>query len=155
MADVLYTTTDSIRAAIGVSDAEIQDKQILDLNVEDQLVLYLEQVYPDYEALADANAPGKSPTKKQASDWKKLKLLCQYAGAVLLMLAGQNILVHSLTDGGTTMARFGRNDLDTTLARLERRRDELLAALLEDDLSGASFRLLARASPSYDPVTGE
>jgi hypothetical protein len=157
MADVLYTTTDAIRAAVGVTEVEVKDSQITDLNVEDQLEIYLDQVYPDHAALVDANEEGAdpAPTPEQISDWKKLKLLCQYAAAVILLQAGQNLLVQAVTEGGTSMSRFSRNDIETTLARLEGMRDQFLSALT--GVSPAEAYMVSpfkRVSPDYDPVRG-
>lgn len=158
MADILYTTTDAVRAAIGVTDVEVTDKQILDLNIEDQLVLFLEDVYPNYEALAEANETGADPppTSAQISDWKKLKLTCQYAAAVILLQAGQYLLVQAVTEGGTNMSRFSRNDIETTLARLMGMRDQFLVSLTGvDPVTAYVVSPLVRGVPNYDPVCGE
>lgn len=158
MADILYTTTDAVRAAIGVTDVEVEDKQILDLNIEDQLVLFLESAYPIYEALAAANAPGADPppTPQQISDWKKLKLLCQYQAAVILLQANQYLLVQAVTEGGTNMSRFSRNDIDTILTRIEGMRDQFLGSLTgENPVTSYLVSPLVRGTPNYDPVRGE
>ena len=154
MIAVLYTNTNSIRAAIGVSDIEVSDTQITDLNVEDQLILYLNEVYPQYEALSDANEVGQNPTPEQAKDWLKLKLLCQYAAAVILLQAGQYLLAQSITEGGTIMSRFSKEDIVTTLERLEAKRDEFLGSLIG---SGAvyTYNPFVKGEPDYDPVVGE
>lgn len=156
MADVLYTTTYGIRAAIGITAVEVTDDQILDLNIEDQLFLYLEAQYPDHAALALANAPTGSPTAQQQTDWKKLKLLSQYHAAVILLQAGQYLLTQDVAEGGTSTARFARNDLETTLARLQGVRDQFLSSLLgEAVVTTLLLSPLVRGVPSYDPVTGE
>ncbi len=156
MAAVLYTTTDSIRAAIGVTDAEVNDSQILSLGIVDQLILYLDDVYPTYEALASQNAVGQTPTVQQQKDWKKLKLLCQYAAAVIVLQAGQNLLAQTVSEGGTSMARFSVNDIDTTLNRLIGIRDGFVTSLASVDPVVANLpNLFAVVSPSFDPVVGD
>ena len=157
MADVLYTNTDSIRAAIGVTNRELADPQIINMNVEDQLILLLDQVYPTHAALAARNAVGSAPpaTPEEKAAWRALKLYCQYAAAVIVLTVGQNILVQSLTDGGVIMSRFSRNDIETTYARLIGMRDEFLSVLTgEDPVTSYLVNPITRSTPNYDPVTG-
>lgn len=45
--NILYTTADSIRAALGVTEKEISDKQLSDLNLEYQLGVEIDETYPD------------------------------------------------------------------------------------------------------------
>ncbi len=157
MATVLYTTTDNVRAAIGVTDIEITDLNILDIGLEDQLFLYFERVFPTHAAIAAANAVGQTPTSEQKIAWLRMKTLCMYQGAVIVLQAGQNLLFQQVTQGGTTNSRFSRNDIETTLTRLTGMRDQYLAELTTDpdaDVSASIGSPLVRATPTYDPVTG-
>lgn len=155
MAAVLYTTTNSIRAAIGVVAEEVTDDAIVDLMVEDQLLVYLARNVPDHAAIAAAGT-APSPTDAEKAKYRSLRLLAMYAAAVFILQAGQYLLAQTLTDGGTTMSRFSKDDLFTTLARMEAQRDYYLGTITDPAGTGTSVPVpaLVTVQPSYDPVTG-
>lgn len=159
MAAVLATTTNSIRAAIGVTINEVTDDQIIDLNVEDQLMIYLARVYPEYGTIAAAVAPDASPvaTDEQKALWRAVKLLCQYAGAVIVLQSAQYLLFQVVTSAGVTSERAAKDDLETTLNRLEAMRDLYLDQLnVADDQLVNTYIIspILAVRPRYDPVIG-
>jgi hypothetical protein len=159
---VLYTTTDNIRAALGVSIKEIADAQITDASIADQITVKLASLYPTHATLATDNgfpsgpAPGGHPTADEAFTWIVLKLFCMYYGAELLLAAAQTLLAQTITDGQSSQARFQSDDLDETIDRIGSRAD-YYAGILNPDYSaekGLGFALLGVVTPTYNPVTG-
>lgn len=152
---ILYTTTNAIRAAIGVTEKEVPNEAFVDLTIEDQLVIYLNRVFPGYVALASA-IQGGSPTDDQKAQWRSLKLVCTYESAYLMLQGGQYLLSQQIESGGVKTTRFAKDDLETTIARMAAMRDEYLGILLDDDtLNGVDFvSPMIGVSPGYDPVKG-
>src|SRR5882672_9280705 len=156
MANILFITTNSIRAAIGVTPAELKDDAIEDFLVEDNLQLYLARNYPDWSALADANKSGQTPTTEQVASFRALKLLCMYAAAVICLQGGPNWLAQEIQSGGVTTARFSKDDLETTLGRMESQRDYFLGVLTGDDPFVEFFvNPVISSHPNYDPVSDD
>lgn len=154
MATVLYTTTDAIRGAIGVTGKEIEDAQITDLSMADQLEISLETVYPDHVALAAAQSG--SPTSEQVRLFKILKLFCMYEAAVICFTAAQQLLAQKITDGDAEMQRFDKDDLEKTKANIMGMRDKYRAMLAGDTtpvVTMASLAVVTAVTPTYDPVT--
>ena len=50
--DLFYTTTDEVRAVLGLTDKELKDKMILDAGTLDALALALLDHFPEHDALA-------------------------------------------------------------------------------------------------------
>lgn len=154
MTTILYTSSDSIRAAIGVTEREISDSTLTGLNLSDQLELALDSVYPDHTALAQNQS-----RPADAKLYKVLTLYCQYQGALLVAPSYQMLLVKKISDGDASNERF-EDDLENTLNRLAAVRDRY-ARILQDAANGDSAPATASAplpvfsAPSYDPVTNE
>ncbi len=154
MMPILYTTTDHIRAALGVTDREVSDVQITDVNVDLQLSIDLAGVYPDHAAL-HAAAIGGSPTATQLYLDKVLTLYCQYQAATYLLASLQMLVAHRLSDGDFEMARFEQDSLDSTVQRVSALRDRYRKILTDSSgvtTAGQAFSQLAVSSPGYDPV---
>lgn len=158
MADVLYTTTEAIRAAIGVTNKEVEDVQITDLNTADQIEISLEGVYPDHVALKAA-IDGGTPTAEQTRLYKLLKLYCQYEGAVICLMAGQHLLAQKITDGDAEMQRFNKDNMQDTLNQIMSMRDRyrglLSVGVVTPTVTMATLPILTAVTPAYDPVTNE
>lgn len=155
MASILFITTNSIRSAIGVTEAELEDSVIVDLMVEDNLLLYLAKNYPDFQTLADANKTGQTPTADQQADFRALKLLSMYHCAYVTLQGGQNLLAQEIQSGGVTTSRFAKDDIETTLARMEGQRDTFLGVLTgSDDVTAYFVPVMTSSHPDYDPVSG-
>lgn len=156
MAVVLYTTTDSIRAAIGLTLAELADQTIINLNVEDQLLVYLNQVCPTHADIAAAGqAP--SPSDDDKNKYRCLRLIAMYECGVICLQNAQYLLAQTMQDGGTMVSRFAKDDLTTTLNNILSQRDYYLNILngeLGNTNTGALFTVFSTVQPSYDPVRG-
>ena len=145
----LYTDTDAIRAALGVSDIELEDSSILNLGMEDQLFLWMEDNYP-----AHATTWALDPSDALR---RTLKLLTMYQGAVFMLPQLQMIAAQKITDSDTEMQRFNKDDLELTSAKVMEMRDLYWGRLSPESTTPTDTNgfLFAFVSPSYDPVTDE
>lgn len=154
MTQVLYTTTDAIRAALGVTAREITDTQVTDLGISDQLLFSLEKVYPAHVALSQAQ--GSSPTDAQVRLYKALVLFCQYEGAYIMTDQLQTLIAQKITDGDAEMQRFMKDNLKDTIARILAARNRWANILnagsdIPVDTSIVPV-MFSTVQPSYDPV---
>lgn len=153
MANILFITTNSIRAAIGATDVELKDQLVEDLLVEDNLRLFLAKNYPDWSTLVDANKPAGNPTSTQQDQFRALKIMCVYAAAVICLQGGQNLLSQEVQSGGVTTTRFAKDDIETTLARMESERDRFLSILTgASDVETYFVNPVISSQPNFDPV---
>ncbi len=155
MAAVFYTTSEAVRAAIGVSIREIPDATLLDLDLETQLELEADLVYPTHVTLKTA-IDGLAATSEQIKTWKYLKLFCQYQGAVFMLPGLQLYLAQKITDGDVEMQRFMKDSLAETEDKILGLRDKYRSLLNPTDFPATGFIApLIIATPDYDPVTNE
>lgn len=156
MAAVLHTTTQQIRAVLGITDREIEDVQMTDLDLETLIEIEVDRVYPTHAAaVAAGDAGGATDAEKKLS--KTVKLFCAYQGAVFLLPGLQNLIVQKVTDGDAEMQRFMKDDLDKTKEQITGMRDYLRATLnpTEYGTSASIIVPIVAALPDYDPVTNE
>lgn len=148
---VLYTTTDAIRATLGLTRRELYDFQITDLEIGELLLIDLATVYPDHLALAAAIKNG-SPTDEEIATWTILCQYTKYQAATYLLPQLQMLVTQRISDGDVEVTRFGP-DLQATIDRILGMRDKFLA-LLNPDLAGTYWPLIpvAMVTPDYDPV---
>lgn len=150
MAAVLYTTTDAIRAALGLTVRDLKDAQIEDLRAALQLELDLAAWLPDHAAV---RAAGQAPaaTDEEVRRSATLELWCQYAGALLVANGLHMLAAQRISDGAMEMQRFPNEDLSQTRKHLQR-----LASRYKLQLTGgqSALSLFGVSAPSVDPVTG-
>ncbi len=138
--DILYTTTDKIRACIGCDIDDLPDEvvngQDLDLQMEERLAT----VYPTHES-----ATGDVVERR-------LALWCMYFGALTLIEDSVLALAQKIQSNTDQLQRFDvdfealKNDLRRKLGKLE--------PLLNTSLAGASHSVMGKAGRGYDVVTG-
>ena len=153
--DILYTTTDAIRAALGVTVNEIADPQIVNLGISDQLDFSLEGVYPDHVNLK-AKIDGNTATDAEKRLWKALVLFCQYEAAYIMCAQLQMLTAQKITDGDAEMQRFQKDNLDETISRILQYRNRYAGILTEGQTNSSTLLTLnhfGTAQPAYDPVT--
>lgn len=153
MTPILYTDSDAVRAALGVSETEISDALVVNMQIADLLFIELQTVYPDHVALKAA-IDSASPTAAQTNLFMKLRLFCQYEAIVCLLPSVQFWSVQRVSDGDAEMHRFMAGDLDKTIDRFTGMRDKyrtLLNPTLYPDsgLAGVLFRSI---SPGRDII---
>lgn len=155
MISLLYTTTDKIRAILGVTERELADKQVEDVSVVERTLLKLKQVYPDHADLA-SKISGGTATDDEKSTWSILNIYCDYLGASFLLPQIQMLVFKRVSDEAATVHRYGPDDLQSL-------RDQILGALdeyedlLNPDLADAwmPVNVFGTVRPTYDPVTNE
>lgn len=154
--EILMTDTDAIRAALGVTAHDIPDKEIVALQLDQELDLDLLTWVSTYSALIDAsNANGAS-----AADVRKGSLLQQYAKYFCAYALSKSALFRvpqQISDGKNSMKRFSAAD---ELLRLQENlkgamkvyRDTLVE--LEGGTATSAATYFSGVGDNYDPVTG-
>lgn len=150
MIPVLYSDTDAIRAAIGVTDVELPDAMFGAQGLEMQMRVSLYRKVPTHGTVYLAGMESDaSAADVYAADL--LALYCMYFGAIRaveMVLA----LRQQVSDGKQEVSRFNV-DWQKLTAALQRKLDEIGSALVEavnGTTSGVSY--FGKASPDYDPV---
>lgn len=148
---ILYTDSDAIRAAVGITDVEISDAMMQSQMMETQIKTAVYKWLPTHGTIyAAGTAQGATEQEVHLKDL--LVMYCMYFGAVrvveMIMAMRQKI-----SDGKSQLERF---DIDwlALLELLKQRRDQAQDALEEilnpSDGGPAYFGLV---TPDYDPVT--
>lgn len=153
---ILYTTSESVRAALGITEREVSDAQMSALNLDIQVELDLDIVYPDH-ATAKTDAEGGSATDGQVRIFRLIRMYCQYQGACLMLPGFQNLIPQKLSDGGFEMQRFAKDDLDKTKAEIYGLRDKykLALELVLDTDADSPTPIMATSTPQFNPVTND
>lgn len=150
MADTLYTTTENIRAALGVSPRELSEELMLGLQLDIQLEIDLDMLVPDHALIATAGQAAVDADAVKA--WKRLQVIAMYQGALILLMNMQLWSVQKISDGDLDMQRFAANDLQTMINNITDRRNTLVVILNPEFQTTATVQFLSLASPSRDPV---
>jgi hypothetical protein len=144
---ILYTTTEAIRAAVGVAATEVSDDALVDQALEDQLLSDLYHWIPDHASLY-----GVDSTAQEKQTTRLLEMYCMYFGAIRV-IEMVLILRQSVTDGKQAVARF-KVDWELLMSQFKARLGEIRAEL--EDITGVTYNstgFFGVASPDYDPVT--
>ena len=155
-----YTTYNDIRAAIGVTDEELEDAT-LGLNLyAAYLETELEEVNIDLPTTFDTISDLATPSTAQARFLQACKLFATYAIAKHLTTSLPIFAAKQVSDGKASMQRFDNPYRDTVAAvnqqydKTRNRLTQALAAVGTSTAATASLVFVAVASPSTDPVTG-
>lgn len=152
---ILYTTSEAVTAALGLTDRDLKEQQFIDADLETELRAELYAWAPDHAMIAgypDLAAP-TAPQLHQA-DLLALasKYFCAWRMAQGLALAAP---MHIGTEAGNEMSRIGFNPkemADNMFSGYNKYKGlleiELNPTQLSPRLQGASI-----SSPVYDPVT--
>lgn len=160
-----YTTFEDIRAALGVSEDEIEDATL-------SLSLYEFSLSADIRSVsltltADyATVSSKQPSERTNDEVvlvECMTLFTTYSVAKHLLTSLPLFSPKEVTDGKASVTRYPTNPYKDTMERVESQyvkfRDALLTAYAAYKATTASSRttrtLLSVSSPSFDPVTGE
>lgn len=144
MLTILYTTTDEVRATLGLDDTDVSDTKLYDQNLDLQMLERLETVSPTHETL---NLAGGTPARR-------LKLWCQYYGALLFVRSSAFAVLKSHHINTDQLTRYDV-DWDTVGKNLEKQVNLYEAKLLGTDRSTLAYPLFGSVAPSFNPVTGE
>ena len=148
---VLYTSTDAIRAVVGVTVKEVPDAMITDQQLEMQLKTALYGWLPTYSTVYSEGTSGTA-TAEQEYMKDLLVSYCMFFGGVRIV---EMILAlrESVGDGKSEVTRFDLNFgelLSTLKGRLEDAQTALRGVLTPASSSTPYF---GSAAPDYDPVS--
>ena len=142
----VYTSTDKIRASLGVTEREVSDSQIIDMDMEFRLLSHLEPWLPDHYSLYTSGPP-----QVQRGIVLYTTAFCAMEVAKrLALLAAQRI-----SDGKSEVERQAV-DYNALISVL--RADMATAkAFLEAQIGAGTQRTVLNpfggVTPSYNPVT--
>lgn len=147
-----YTTTDAVRGALGVDATEIPDTRMVDRSLDVEMLLLVEKRGIDHAAVKAA-AEAATPAAAAVTDYKLLCLGIMYLGAALIAESPIQFML-SIGDGKNQMKRFDGVDWADLAASLRAKADGLFGDMTTvTQPAPASFSLMGRATPTYDPVT--
>jgi hypothetical protein len=138
--NILYTTTDKIRAVIGLDDDDMPDAFINGRDLDLLMAERLDVVFPLHEDNSD-----------DAID-RKLRLWCMYFGALTLIEDGVLALLKKQQANTDSQERF---DIDFEALKASLRgKINTLETKLSPEMVPASISIMGKASPGRDPITG-
>lgn len=147
-----YTTTEAVRAAIGVTDNEFSDTDITSRLVDLELLSDLD-LWLSTHATIKSEGEGATPTAEQTAKWRNLQIYCMYFGGYLLLDTGGLGLPQVISDGKSEIRRKQKMDesaiKDACLARARIYKERLGGT----DTTVTAITLAVAATPDYDPVT--
>lgn len=157
-----YTSYEDVRAALGVTDIELEDStlslEVYSSGLEEDLYdvsANLVTTYKGVTAKADEDR-----TEKEARVYRLVRVFATYSAAKLLGTSLPMFGPRSVSDGKASMSRFSSDPYKDVLKRLSEQYDlsrgRLIRAL--DDLSSSTTdvtlqTVMLRVSSAYDPVT--
>ena len=161
MADILshVVTTETVRAVLGADEVELPDSLLSDLMLKTELIADLSGWLPSgvtYKSIT-FDGRGAGATDDQILAYQYLILYSKYFCAWATAKTTPFTLAESINDGQSEMQRSKREKLADLLAMLKASADrykELLLPLVGGTVT-EDVAFLAKASPSYDPVTNE
>lgn len=152
------TTSNAVRAILGVDEEELPDQVFLSLNLEDLLYVDIAGWLPAGSSLDSFVRDGVDAARGTEARliWVRLSAYSQAFCAHFLLIGQSNWRLIRLTDGNVDERRAEQQGLDDMRRRLEGlmglHREGLLE-LLSADLSTSGFSLIGISSPTSDPVT--
>lgn len=159
MADIgstpVLTTTEAVRAALGVDPTDISDQKILNSEIDQELSLQLGTWLKDWRI--KLQPPSGASSEAEVTVYWALRSYCKWLAAASIADAPTTI-IQLYGDGKAQMRRFTNFDWNT-LAETCRAKAEgykaMVASLVGEDYiaPGESLQVLGVVSPSYDPVT--
>lgn len=151
MAALLYTTTQAVRARLGVSDVDLSDQAMADFGLDTYLRVDLAQWLSGHaDVYADGIAGGATAEQVLAKD--RLVLYAQTFMALKLAESAQLWAFQQVSDGNIEGRRFANERLADLRDLLAGELADLKKELTQEEAPIATFA--ARVAPDYDPVVG-
>lgn len=148
------TTTEQVRATLGVTSSDLPDSVIIDFDVETDLSIELVDWLPEYEAIRD-NSGHSVPAESYQYVLSVLKLYCKFWAAARMAVSAQNYILQRLSDGDNEGHRFTNESLGELRKNLEllsdRYKQQVVSKLTTPQTAVAN--LFSVVTPSYDPVS--
>lgn len=153
----IFTTTEAVRAALGVDATDIKDQQILDAQLDVELALDLGTWCTGYATKLN---PGGTPTPEQETLKSALLTYCKWFCA--LEFTKKPLAVLQLYgDGKAEQRRFTNFEWDALVANATGKVLTYKNLVLSLDPDGtppdptAFYGIMGAVEPTYDPVTNE
>lgn len=160
MALIAYTTYDDVRAALGVTDEELEDTTLALTTYEDALISEFEDISLTLKSTLDATLVKATPTEDEKRFLRYARLFSAYTVAKLLTASLPMFGPKTITDGKAKIDRFNdpyRDTIKDVAAQYDKWRSRLSAAFtaLGQSSSTPTARVyMSTVSPASDPVTG-
>ncbi len=157
MADLpitVYTSTDAVRGAIGLTDNELLDETLVNQGIDDELTVDLDNWLPTHAALFAAGIAG-SATDDEKRVVTYIQLYSQWFVSAQILTVMSLTIPQSISDGQNEMRRFQQTDLDA-LRTAAVGRMAIYRKYLSDEIGAvvlSSPVLVVGGRPTYDPVT--
>ena len=155
-----FTSYADVRAALGVSEDDLEDETLeLDLYA-DMLEVEFEDVSATFMATYETAKGASSPTEAQARFLKATRLFATYAIAKHLTASLPLFAAKDVTDSKASVTRFDSPYRDTVKSvldqygRLRNRLATALAALAAPTTLSVAKTYFSVVSPATDPITG-
>jgi len=150
-----YTSTEAVRACLGLDSSDCSDKALADSEVALELIVWLDSAMPGHAAtFAAGRASGATDDERTTKDL--LTLYAQWFCAYEVALRPLQIL-QAAGDGKNQMRRF---DVDMSEVRkIAGAKKAHYFGLLDEALNGTAqttepVSQVSASTPAYDPVTG-
>ena len=160
MAVLTYTTYADIRAALGVSDEDLEDST-LGLNLyANYLTQEMEDVSLTLESTFTTAAAVVTPSAEQTRFLTATRLFATFAVAKQLTAALPLFSAKQISDGKATMQRFDnpyRDTIKNVLEQYDRTRNRLISALSAlgtSTTASVTKSYFSVVSPDTDPIVG-
>lgn len=157
MADLLYTTTDEVSAALGFDSFDLAESLLVAANLDLQLEYDLDDWLPNHATIWAEGDPGGTPTAEQTKKRNVLELYSQWC--IAWMVARKRPLyIQIYTDGKTQMNRYDF-DLQEVIDMCAAEKNKWMDLLLEledrqSEIDEAIHSPVAISPPDFDPITG-
>lgn len=153
MKTLLYTDSDKIRGALGLTPQDVTDDQICNANIEARLQEDLDGWLPTH-ATVQTEGRATAATAAQKRAWLQLQLYCQFRAALFFTPILSTLVAQKIADGQMEMQRFSNAKLSEIEEGMRTQADhyqELLSPSLDAD--GVPFTAFGVSTPGSDPVT--
>lgn len=155
--DILYTTTDQIAAALGLTSHDLEEGQLVNMDLEPEVTLWLYSWLPTYATVYGYGGLN-APTATQQRQCMHLLLAVKYYCAYLVAPRLQLIAPKSVgTEAGNSMSRADVDPKAIQQAMSDRytyHMNQLLAEISQTTtVSSIRGNAITAVAPSYDPFT--
>jgi len=159
MSDILsLTTTEAVRATLGLDESELPDSTIDDFDLETVLDLEILNTECITDSVRDIIIAGKPPTAANnlRRRYMSLKEFARYFCAYTVAQSGDMSMFSKISDGQNELQR-ATPDINKIAMRLlgEANRHRANVCDTYSTSTSDTSGLFGVASPDYDPVVGE
>jgi len=153
------TTSDAVRATLGVDEEELSDQVFVDADLQNELVIDLSEWVPSTISVEDIVSDGESADQgsQEHLQYARLSSYAKAFCALFLLVSGDNWRLIRLTDGNVDERRRSDTDMEALQeylnGLLNKHRIGFLD-LVENTDTTISFGIFGVSSLTSDPVTG-